>query len=370
MTKRVLLISGLILLIAALVLSGCTQYVPPDQRPIDSGNISSKAVEKNETKDAGTETPAKDTTGTAEKETGTAQKTTASESVVVTPVPEKPIYEESEPEPSSVEKDTCGCSFRWDPVCGKDGKTYLNQCLFRCFGNDVSEIENNGQCKKKQGALIYADDFEMEYESKKWNGGYCWRQMYQDSGIRYCKSLLVNGRIDDEPKPARGNWLDEKHLVLDKAGRKDSHTIKLATGEQATNEEFNMLFQPLFEDGRYRFSFWARQDIAANNDWIVSFTVRDWWEEKPRPVGVLGCYRVTTDIRADEHYIHNRPNDWKHYHYEFDAPLNLSQWQVHKRRSAECEYSWDQIPHGYRIEVTGPTVGEAWFDDFSLIKTK
>jgi hypothetical protein len=212
------------------------------------------------------------------------------------------------------------------------------------------------------------DDFEFGYESDKWNGGYCWRQMWRESGLRYCENLIVDGRVDNEPVPLRGNWLDEAYLVMDKSGKKDSNTIKLGVGDQVTNEEYDVMFQPLFEEGRYVFSFWARQDVSANNDWKVKLTLRDWWEDKPRPPGVKSCYKVSTEIRCNEHFIEDKPNKWRHYHYEFDVPLDLEEWHSQKRMTGDCEYEWDMVPHGYGIEITGPTIGDAWFDDFSLMK--
>jgi hypothetical protein len=356
-----------ILIISLLVLGCSQQFAPPaKEMPAEAD----ESAEDNES-EAGEEEEAEEFADIELEEEGPESVEAEPEEIVVEPVREKARYEETAPEPTKQEKDTCGYSFRWDPVCGKDGKIYLNRCLFQCFGNDLEEIEINSQCPKKESPIdIYVDDMETDYETDKWNGGYCWRQMYRESGIRYCKNLLVNGRINTAPEPARGNWLDEEHLVLDKGGRKDSHAIRLETGEQVSNEEFDMLFQPLFEEGRYKFSFWARQDIAANNDWQVKLVLKDWWDKKPRPVGVTGCYEVSTDINADEHFIEELPNKWRHYHYEFDVPLELEQWSSYERAASECEYEWDMTPHGYRLELTGPTIGYAMFEDFVLEKIK
>jgi len=289
----------------------------------------------------------------------------------VEPVRDRARYRTPDPSPSDEEKDTCGCSFKWDPVCGKDKKTYINRCMYECFGYSADDISVNAQCPKKNSTIkIFVDDIELGYEKDKWNGGYCWRDMYEATGIRYCENIIVNGRVNEEPEPSRGNWLDDAHLTMDKEGRKDSYTIKLETGQQATNEEYNLNVQPIFENGRYRFSFWARQDLTANNDWKVKLTLMDWWDEKPRPLGVEGCYKLMIEINGDEHFMDALPTEWRHYHYEFDVPLNMTQWSSQQRVSADCEYDWDMVPHGYGIEVTAPTIGYAMFDEFSLVKIK
>jgi hypothetical protein len=267
------------------------------------------------------------------------------------------------------EKDTCGCSLRWDPVCGIDDKIYINPCIFQCMGNTLNLIKTNSQCPKKElPPKIYVDDVEIEYEPDKWYGGYCWRDMWRDEGLRRCKNIIVNGRVNQEPAPQKGNWLDNKHIVLDKNGRKDSYTIKLNAGEKASNEEYNKDFQPLFETGDYKLSFWARQDVAANNDWQVKFSVRDWPADNTGSERIDGCYEFLTEINGNEHFIDEEPNKWRHYHYKFHIPLNASEWDKTTREAAYCDYDWNNIPGGYRIEVTGASFGEAWFDDFSLIK--
>ncbi|MBN1543904.1 hypothetical protein JW898_00400 [Candidatus Woesearchaeota archaeon] len=309
----------------------------------------------------------------AEAEPEEADETEAAvknpEETIVEPVRKPAKYTTPAKEPSTEKKDTCGCSFTWDPLCSNEGKIYINKCLFKCFGGDEEDIKLNSQCLKKTSPInLYTGDTEAKYEADKWNGGYCWRMMWRESGIRYCRNLIVNGRVNVEPEPLRGNWLDEEHLTADWKAREDSNTIKLQTGQKATNEEYDTTFQPLFEAGRYRFSFWARQDVAANNDWKARLILKDWWDAKPRPVGVMGCYEVSTDINADEIYIEVLPNKWRRYNYEFDVPLNTTQWTSSTRVSADCEYEWDNVPGGYRIELTGPTVGYALFDDFVLEK--
>jgi Kazal-type serine protease inhibitor domain len=367
MEKRALMT---IIVILVLLISGCSQWqteAAPQSKQLKSTPVEEKAPAN--------ETP-KTTEEAAEEKTAEAAETQEQEEeeITVTPAPEtpaRPRYTQPAASPSKEEKGTCGCSFTWDPVCGKDGKTYVNKCLFQCFGKELDEIQTNSQCPKKTGPIdIYTDDAKIEYEADKWNGGYCWRQMYRESGIRYCKNIIVNGRVNTEPAPLKGNWLDDSHLVMDRQGRDESHTIKLKTGEQATNEEFELLYQPVFEPGRYRLSFWARQDIAANNDWKAKLILKDWWDTKPAPPGINGCYLVSTDINANEHYIETQPDEWRKYNYEFDIPLNLTQWTSYTRVSADCEYEWDYTPHGYRLELTGPTVGYAMFDDFLLEKVK
>jgi|GEM_PF-2654997 len=351
-----------------LLIVGCTQRFiqPSENAPAQQETAEEPAEESAE--EAPAELPAEAEPEEAEEPEAAVQEP---EETIVAPVREPAKYTTPAKEPSKEEKGTCGCSFTWDPLCGKDGKTYINKCLFKCFGRSDSDIQTNSQCPKKDSPIkIYTDDITVDYEADKWNSGYCWRPMYRDAGIRYCKNLIVNGRVNTEPAPLRGNWLDEELLTADWKARKDSYTIKLKTVQQATNEEYDMLFQPLFEPGRYRLSFWARQDIAANNDWKAKLILKDWWDTKPRPVGVTGCYEVSTDINADEHYIDVAPNKWRRYNYEFDVPLNLTQWTSQRRISADCEYEWDNIPGGYRIELTGPTVGYALFDDFVLEKVK
>ena len=373
------------ILTASLSLSGCAkQRSPPyeelkqqTQRQILKSEIIEEDAEaadtaaEEETETVGEEKTNEKETKTGEEEAEIPEAEDIGGKIVVEPVREAARYEKAEPEPSKEEKDSCGCSFTWDPVCGIDGKTYVNKCLFQCFGNSLDLIKTNSKCPKKQGPPdIYVDDIEFNYEADKWNAAYCWRMMYRESGIRYCKNLIVNGRVDEEPEPLRGNWLDSSHLVDDLKGKKDSYTIKLNTGQQAENEEYDILFQPLFEPGRYRLSFWAKNGISANNDWKVRLTLKDWWDTKPRPPGVKGCYKVWTYINGNEHFFEGLPNKWRHYHYEFNIPVNLEEWDSNQRVSEECEYDWDMIPHGYAIQITGPTIGEAWFDDFVLEKIK
>jgi len=363
MKKGVLALLCMMVLILA---AGCAQqYVEPvDGKDADKHVIKSEKVQDPELEP---EEPAEDT---------------RQEDVDDTPEPaEKPVskytspsdsgarYTEAEPEPSSEEKDNCGCSFTWDPLCGRDGKTYINKCIYQCFGNSLDDIKTNSQCPKKQGPVkIWSDDVEIDYDTDKWNGGYCWRQMWQESGIRYCENLIVNGRVNEEPSPVLGNWLDEEHMAQDREGRADSSSIHIKTGDQVKNEEYIFEAQPVFEEGTYRFSFWAREDVASNNDWKVRLVLKDWWESKPRPVDVQGCYELMTEVNANEVHIESPPNNWHHYHYEFSVPLDMEQWDSQSRVSSDCEFEWDMVPHGYGITVTGPTIGEAWFDDFSLEK--
>jgi hypothetical protein len=368
MVKRALIA---IIVILVLLISGCSQW-QAGSAP-QSRQLKSAPVEKEAPADSAVEAPEvvaeKKTTGAAEPE----EKEGAGEDITVTPVPQesKSRYTQPSAEPSEDEKDVCGCSFTWDPICGKDGKTYINECMFTCFGKGDDDIQSSSQCPKKKSPVdIYTDDTKVDYEPDEWNGGYCWRQMYRETGIRYCKNIIVNGRVNDEPAPLRGNWLEDSHLTMDRQGRAGSYTVKLKTGGQATNEEFEMLYQPVFEPGRYRLSFWARQDIAANNDWKARLMLKDWWEAKPSPPGVNGCYVVSTDINANENYISTLPNEWRKYNYEFDVPINTTQWTTSTRVSSDCEYEWDYVPHGYRLELTGPTIGYALFDDFLLEKIK
>jgi len=349
--KKSNLILTILLIAVTMIIAGCAwQSAPP------SVEVAPVEVEPEEPEEVEVTEPAE-------------PEVTEPEEVAVEPVHEPVRYTEPDPEPSSVEADTCGCSFRWDPLCGNDGKTYLNQCLFKCKGFSEDDIDKNSQCPKKKSPIkIYADDAEFDYETDEWNGGFCWRQMYRDSGIRYCKNMIVNGRVNEDPEPLRGNWLDEDHLVDDFRGRAHTSTIKLATGEQARNEEYDMAFQPFFETGKYRLSFYARQDVSAFNDWTVEFEVKDWWDSKPRPVGVTGCYRMFTVIDAQDVYIDVGPNKWRHYHYDFDVPLDTTQWTGFERAASDCEYEWNNVPGGYGLTLTGPTVGDAWFDDFHLEK--
>jgi hypothetical protein len=363
MTKRALFLM-LCIAITAILISGCASFKSPTGPAPD--------VEINIHTENTTEAPADEEP--AAEEATEPEEAEPSEDILVEPVPTKKAadYTPAEPEEllSKEESETCGCAFRWEPLCGKDGKTYYNRCLFRCFGHELEEVKSNGQCPKNlEPQKIYSDDVLREYETDKWNGGYCWRQMYRESGIRYCKNLIVNGRVNEEPSPSKGNWLDDTHLVLDRQGRAESYTIKLATGERATNEEYDLIYQPLFEAGRYKLSFWARQEAASNNDWKVKLTLKDWWNTKPMPVGVEGCYEAVAEINGDEVYIETEPTKWRQYHYEFDMPLNFTQWNSNEQESADCA-EWDMMPHGYGIEAIGPTVGEALFDDFVLEKIK
>ena len=343
-----------------LLISGCARFQQPAANEPDSEIT---IEEENQTAN---ETQAAEET-VAEEET---PQEAAEEKKAPTPSREPAKYIEPSASPSKEEIDTCGCAFRWEPLCGNDGKTYFNRCLYRCFGYELDDIKSNGQCPKNEAVQkIYTDDVEMEYEADKWNGGYCWRQMYQESGIRYCKNIIINGRVNEEPSPLKGNWLDDTHLVMDRQGRADSYTIKLTTGEQATNEEYDTAYQPLFERGRYRLSFWAREEVSSNNDWKVTLTLKDWWESKPRPVGIEGCYKVFTEIDANEVFMEEDPTEWKHYHYEFDVPINVTQWNSMEKSPPDCA-AWDMMPHGYGLMITGPTVGEALFDDFVLEKIK
>ncbi|MBW2963994.1 hypothetical protein KY363_00905 [Candidatus Woesearchaeota archaeon] len=375
--RQILAISCTIMLI--LLISGCYQYVPPSEKPAQDTQASEDTSSTDSTAEIISSKPKKtEADNTKTTETGTSDVTsdtegsqeTKTDTIYVQPVPETKAFKPAEPTTlNTTEKDTCRCSFTWDPICSTDGKTYINHCLFKCFGRTEEELESSNQCPKKNDG-VYTDDIKIEYDEKKAYGGYCWRQMWRSEDVRECRNIIVNGRLDDAPAPAGGNWLNQQHLVSDLFGTKDSYSIKLATGMQATNEEYNTTYQPLFEKGRYMLSFWARQDVAANNDWKVTLTLRDWWDYAPRPTGVKGCYEISREIDADEVYIEVKPNEWRHYHFEFDVPLKLGDWTSYMRESPECEYSWDMVPHGYGIEVLGPTVGDAYFDDFSLVKVE
>jgi hypothetical protein len=51
-------------------------------------------------------------------------------------------------------KPDCMCTLNYDPVCGKDGKTYGNQCLADCQGEKVA---HTGECKHSPSWRTFMD---------------------------------------------------------------------------------------------------------------------------------------------------------------------------------------------------------------------
>jgi hypothetical protein len=218
---------------------------------------------------------------------------------------------------------------------------------------------------------IYVVDTEREFGPDRWNGGYCWRDMYDSlskrtGDIRRCDNIIVNGQFYYEPTPAECNWLDQSHLMMDWKGEKNEYTLFLTKGQTAVNSEYNESFMPLFEKGRYRLSFQARQDSNALNDWKVKLTLQDWWSKTSAPDGLDNCYTFAETLDAQEIYIDMLPHKWKRYNFEFDLPIDETAWQEYTKVTPGCAYAWNGMPNGYKIEVTGPSLGTAYFDDFAL----
>lgn len=49
----------------------------------------------------------------------------------------------------------CNCRGRFKPVCGADGKTYLNKCFAEClvkgeFRRDRDKIKYDGKCSEEE----------------------------------------------------------------------------------------------------------------------------------------------------------------------------------------------------------------------------
>lgn len=234
------------------------------------------------------------------------------------------------------------------------------------------------------------------------SAGRCWR------AGRRCINLILNGDVDPAPsnvttrsqaidlgyEPIVGPWVYGSTLGNDRSGNSQSRSILFNAGSSAnaTNDEYLRDFHPKYTAGRYRFSFWFKEDAdsQSSNDWSIEFKVRDWWgtqrdteEMTPMgwiPDGATNCYGAVKMIY--------RPPDaqasvWNNYSVEFQVPLIDSDWdgleQMNSCRNSSNEeippYPRTQIiPGGYAIvirltSIKGQDVnviGRLQFDDFSI----